>query len=322
MALIIPLAVVALVLMMRIGIIWIAIALSPLIALLTAFKSNDNKSLMDSLIGDIKFLEYFKISNLIGIIMSPAVVCFAISMSTVLVRIIQKLTTIDIDTNKTRILWWLIKLDIAWFWVGLGQLIVAIMWIAVTWFLVRAAVWASKLWQTEFMQTIKKDITKWLWSIPIVPIVWKDGAWHFVGVNAIKNVYEDRKDRLERSIISNDTTAIEEMWNPEKAEKDAAKRRGEYENKVISWYVNTLIASWASNIEKDWLSEEFDVDVWWENVKMTFNNLSNEQKDKIIASINQISDENIRRSLGKAGDITVWTTKYTFNSEKSQYENK
>ena len=104
MALIIPLAIVALVLMMRIGIIWIAIALSPLIALLSAFKSKDDKSLMDSLTGDIKFLEYFKIENLIRIIMSPAVICFAISLSAVLVRVIQRLTTIDINTNKTRIL--------------------------------------------------------------------------------------------------------------------------------------------------------------------------------------------------------------------------
>lgn len=173
------------------------------------------------------------------------------------------------------------------------------------------------------MQTIKKDITKSLWNIPIVPIVWKDGVWQLVGVNTIKNVYDDRKTKIERDIYSRDTSAIEEMWNPEAAASEAAKNKAAYESSIISWYVNSLIAGWASSIEWSWSNKEFDVEAWWETVKVKFNNLTNEQKDKIIADINQISDENMRRSLGKAEkEINVGTSKYTFNDENLQYENK
>ena len=52
--------------------------------MLTAFDLFNSKWL-----GKIKFLEYFKVDNLISIIFSPAIICFAVSLATVLVTIIQ-----------------------------------------------------------------------------------------------------------------------------------------------------------------------------------------------------------------------------------------
>ena len=86
LAIAIPLIVVSIVFMMRIGIIWLAIAFSPFIVLFTAFdlfKANSIKK--------IKLLEYLDLENLIPIIFSPAIICFAISISTVLFIIITNM---------------------------------------------------------------------------------------------------------------------------------------------------------------------------------------------------------------------------------------
>jgi len=59
LAIIIPLAVAAIVFMMRIGIIWMAVVLSPMIALFTAF------GLFEKIKSISKHIEYFEIKNLI-----------------------------------------------------------------------------------------------------------------------------------------------------------------------------------------------------------------------------------------------------------------
>ncbi len=91
LAIALPLMAMCVVFLIRIAILWMAIVLAPFIVLLTAFDlwgSNTLKSM--------KVLEYFDPKNLLWIIFSPAVMCFAISMSTVLVRVIDTLNTTDI----------------------------------------------------------------------------------------------------------------------------------------------------------------------------------------------------------------------------------
>ena len=88
----IPLIVVAIVFLMRIWILWVAISLSPVIVLLTAFDLFKSKRIEKS-----DFLKYFKVDNLIPIILSPAVICFAVSLSTVFVTIIKDM---NIDIRK------------------------------------------------------------------------------------------------------------------------------------------------------------------------------------------------------------------------------
>jgi hypothetical protein len=75
-----------------------AIILSPIIILLKAFKLEDKLFKKDSILGNLT------VSNLVGIILSPAVVCFAVSISTVLVRIISTVNAERIMENETPIL--------------------------------------------------------------------------------------------------------------------------------------------------------------------------------------------------------------------------
>ena len=147
-----------------------AVALSPFIALWAAF----SKEIWEKIF-KWKFLECFKLKNLIPIIFSPAIICFAISISTVLVTIISELNFSGITTVKSEILWWLIELDIWGLSIWIWKFIISVFWIAITWFLVWAAVKSSKLWQ--LVGWLEKLAAQALWSIPIVPIVSKWEDW-------------------------------------------------------------------------------------------------------------------------------------------------
>ena len=80
LAISIPLVVVAVIFMMRVGVLWLAIVLSPFIVLATAFKE-----IWDKIFKSSKILENLKLENLVPIIFSPAIICFAVSMSTVMI---------------------------------------------------------------------------------------------------------------------------------------------------------------------------------------------------------------------------------------------
>jgi hypothetical protein len=73
-----------------------AIPLSPIIALLKAF---DLESKIKS-----EFLEKFKIENLLPIIFFPAIICFAISLSAVLIKVIISLNWDVVESKELPIL--------------------------------------------------------------------------------------------------------------------------------------------------------------------------------------------------------------------------
>ena len=102
----IPLIAMAVVFMIRICVLRLAISLSPIIILLKVFEFEKiyEKS-------KVSFLKYFQVKNLIGIIFSPAIVCFDISMSTVLVRLINSLPPLQV-IEKTPILGCLVELNL------------------------------------------------------------------------------------------------------------------------------------------------------------------------------------------------------------------
>jgi hypothetical protein len=52
----------------------------------------------------VEILKYLSVKNLIGIIFSPAIICFAVSISTVLVRIIGTVNVQDVITDDIDIL--------------------------------------------------------------------------------------------------------------------------------------------------------------------------------------------------------------------------
>lgn len=321
LAILIPLAAAAVVFMMRIGIIWMAVVLSPFIALFSAFKELWEKVFK-------WFLDYFSLKNLIPIIFAPAVICFAISMSTVLVTIIEKINTQHIDTNEEWILWWLIKLDIAWLSIWVWKLIIAVIWVAITRFLVRAAVQWTKLWKSGLVKYMKDWGEAKLWSAQIVPIPTQEGTrlisankafwlWQNKNNSLLRDIkdsifkeYRDVDDKVVNRLIGN-------WWKSGEKWGDAAQD-------LYSRYNNHLFND-PTAINGDWTTHEFDI---WNNQKIKFQDLSVNYQKQIIEDINGIWDANTRKryGTGASSTVTVGTgadkTVYEFDPNESKYQVK
>lgn len=306
----IPLIAVAVVFMMRVGVLWMAIALLPFIILLKAFK------LEDKVIKDDTILKYLKINNLIPIIFAPAIICMAISISTVLVVIISKMNVEGIDVAKTEILWWLIVLDVWWLSIGLGRLIISVLWIAITWFLVWAAIEATQLWKSNIIQWMKKLATSALWSVPIVPIPSKDKNWvDFIWASAafglwnkewiLSKITGNIKDKLEAS----DQQAVDNWL------KGWSKVSEEASNQRATSYWDKLVSLSAADLGNDWRVKEIEIWEWENKQKITFNSLSDWQKKDVIDKINKISDKNLLAAFGKVWKIEIgnWNNKEVYN---------
>lgn len=324
-AIAIPLIATAAVFAMRIGVIWMAIVLSPIIVLLTAFKSSGNESLMDKLIKSVKLLRHLKVENLIWIIFSPAVICFAVSMSTVLVRVIDKINFEDIRTNSTEILWWLIHLHLQGMSIWLWKLIIAIIWIAITWFIVWAAVQASSLWKWEVVKSIKDLATGAIGNAWVIPIPGKDWV-SFAGYNSMKNALNKEKTNVLNTFRWWDNKAIHELLHPEdaaekaegireniqKTENIAKEKFNQYNNKLISLPV----------INDNWTEEDIEININWTTETMKFSNLTKPQQEEVIKSINAITDETKRSAFWQKQELTLRdnTTKYRFDPVEKQYK--
>ncbi len=287
LAIAIPLAVALLVLLMRVAIIWMAIVLSPMIVLLSAFGFLDGKWKSNDIWG------YFNLESLISIIFSPVVICFAISMSTVLVRLIDKMNFKEEVFKNSFEVMWIIHMDLGWFSVWLSKLIVWVMWVAISWFLVWMAVESSKLWKTGFIQSIKNLATSSLWAVPIVPVIWKDWTQQLASVNSAKRVVENKYREVVTEFNNGETKALSELFDGETAQEEAAKKAAtakesaEKENNVQN-FVNWLNSQ--TIINSNWMD---GIDVNWKTMK--FNSFDWSQKKKIIEQINGLSEDVIKR---------------------------
>ena len=313
----IPLIVVAVVFLMRIWILWVAISLSPFIVLLTAFDLFNSKW-----VGKIKFLEYFKVENLIPIVFSPAVVCFAVSLATVLVTIIQDMNVeFDKILWSTTILWWLVEVSFAWFPMKIAEFINLLLWVAITWFILWTAVEASKLWEAKFIQSLKNLANTALWSMPIIPVPWKDGETKYIGAATafglngqdwmISKIWQQIKSKYD----TEDNKALQELINPETAKEKAqtnakSNRLNEYMNGLDNAKID---AQWKSNYKIE------TTDVLGSGAT-NFNTLDDAQKEKVIEKINSMSLEQ-REKFGEATpSITISDKTRTF--EKTDKEGK
>ena len=321
LAIAIPLIAVAIVFMMRIWIIWIAVAIAPFIILLTAFKLDKD------VFGKSKgFLQYFDVKNLIVIIFAPAIICFAISISTILVTIISGLNVEGIITEPSEILWWLIRINIWWLAVPIWKLIISVFWIAITWFLVWAAIETSKLWQSDIIKSLKWLATSALWSMPIVPVIWSAdwkltttmvwtstafGDWWIISkmMNAQINEYQ-----------KNDSDVIQSIINPDEAKKnkESFDKDNSYKEKI-----KTL-----TNIPTNWTTQEIPIKSKDGNsTEMhTFTNVDNTRKKEIIQVINELPDQNKLAFWNSQKTIKFndWKKEvtYEFNSTNKKYEEK
>ena len=309
----IPLLAMLLVFIMRIGIIWMAIILSPAIVLLTAFKVG-NKSMMEELSGTIKILKYFDIKNLALIIFSPAIVCFAVSISTVLVRIINTVNAERIMTEKTSILWWLIELNLGWLRVDLWKLICSVIWVAISWFLIWSAIRASELWKSDLISW--KDWHGWLkgvaestlWSIPIVPVPTKGGGVDFVWTRTAfgwpwqQSIFSKWSDKLSNEFYKQDSAAVDALFNSgDQSARQAAVNQ-------LSAYTEKLV---GSNIDANWATTAFSI---WENnnTPKTFRDFNGSEQEKIIEEINKMGKDKLGW-IPDGHEVTLdWNTKYKF----------
>ena len=301
----IPLIVMVIVFMMRIWILWMAIALSPLIILLKSF-GFDKSDFMKKWI-----LKHLNIENLIPIIFSPAVVCFAISVSTVLVRIINAMNWDNIETSKLSILWWAITLNIAGMWVNMWKLICSVIWIAITWFLVWAAVESSSLWKTKIVESAKNLATTTLWSVPIVPVPWKDWV-SWVWVDAAKRLPSEVTQQIKNTYGNESNETINDIIDPSRVEW---RRADAYKRNIINF---------TPTMWEDWTNKAIPIGPNGSNGSQTFNALPDDKKDAIIQAINGISDKDKRKAFGEsAKEIKVWSVIYEFKEgDVYKYEKK
>ena len=295
LAIAIPLIAMMIVFLLRIGVLWMAIVLSPIIVLLKAFdfeKDVEKK---------IDLWKYITVENLIPIIFSPVVICFAISMSTVLVRIISAMNRTNVDTWKQDILWWIISLDIAWLWVDIWKLVCSVICIAITWFLVWAAVKSSKLWESGLITWIEKFTNTALWSVPIVPIptkdwltfVWKDAAFWWNGQHWI---FSEISNGMQSEYSKKSSSVAEDLLHPEKAlerQADAYKTELTSHAPTGDWTQMPVTIS-GTNGNK---------------VEVKFANIYKSKKEEIIKAINDIDDDSLRDKFWNSAPEVVFEDK-------------
>jgi len=276
LAISIPLIAALLVFIMRIWIIWMAVVLSPMIALFTAFGFSDK-------FADGKFLSYFKITNLIKIIFAPAIICFAISMSTVLIRIIEKVSFDDVFTQSIPF-GWVIQMNIAWFSVWLWKLITWVIWIAISWFLVwLAVVESSELWKK--VSGLKDLATSALWSVKFIPVMGKNGQWQLASVNGLKSVYENKIQKVKDKFSEWDSKALNELFDRSSEKEKASENNKQYK-------LQTFL---------DWLKESQTLTADWEK---WFNEFDESQQKSIIQKINW--DKSLAEKIWKVTqEITI-----------------
>lgn len=311
----IPLIVMVLVLFIRIFLLRLAIALSPVIVLLKAFG-------FDEKVFKEWFLKHLQILNLISVIFAPVMVCFAVSLSTVLVRKISELNTTHIASAPTEILWWVITLNIWGFWVGLWKLLVSVICIALTWVLMRWAIESTSIWWEKWVGSLKKMATDSLWSIPVVPVIGKDKDGNlqtkFVGSRAAFGeggewwVISWIWNRLKEESRSKDTEAINSLFNKSDEENESSEKRYEaYSSSVLKW--TEVPTNWTDHVVK--IGENNDL-----NYK--FSDLSSEYQIGLIDQINKLTDTTARKKFGDSQRIVdvpeKWT--YQFDDATSTYK--
>lgn len=310
----IPLIVVGIIFMVRIGILWVAIIISPFIAILTAFEDDIGKFVFDK----EKSLKYFKLTTLLWIIFSPAVICLAISLSTVFVTIIA-----NIDLSKElwsdQLLWWLIRIDLWGVAEGVWRFIKAIIWAAITWYILWAAIQSSKLWEMKFVDSLKKLAETSIWTIPVIPVPTKDGWVQLIwantafGLNGNPGMISEMANQITREFKGQEAKGIDALFGNWKSEEDAAKDRLKTYTERITWMIP----------QGDWTTQTITIwEKWSKKEDMTFGSLNdNSDKESVIKAINDIPDATKRKAFGDTKlEVNIWENSYIFRKNAKDKE--
>ena len=307
----IPLIAMVIVLIGRIWVLWMAIPLSPAIALIKSF---DLESKIVKKEDD--FLAKFKVENLLPVIFFPVVICFAISLSAVLIKIIIHLNWEVIETKELPILSWVIKLNIASFGVAIGKTICSIMCVAVTWFLAWAAIKTTILWKSKVV-TWLADITRnAIWSLPIIPIPTKEGT-RAVGIDAAfwlnghEWIAKTLSNKVKTTFSDQDNDAIKQLLGEVDPWEQEARQLKAYVEKV------------GSNPSTERRKSGVTIGNWVSTKTFNFNSMTAEQTKQVVEEMNKLWDE-VKDKLWKNGEewITIEgkDTKYTYNTTTHNFE--
>ena len=222
-------------------------------------------------------------------------------------------------------MWWFISLDIWWLWIGVWKLIVSVLWIAITRFLVWAAVEITELWQSGIVQWMKKLARDTIWSAPIIPIptpngwtsVWIDKAF---GLNGKTSAISDISEQFKKKYSNADNDALQSWLDPEWTAKRATENAS---NLKVTSYWDKLVSS--TDLGKNWTTKEIEIGEWDNKQTVTFNSLDVSQKKEVIEKINNIAEKDKRIAFRDSQSIITFNdwekdVTYEFDNNTNKYK--
>lgn len=188
-----PLVALAIVLLGRVAILWVAIAASPLLILKEVF-FKDAKGVPESI------TKYFSIWSLIKLIFAPVFVVFALSIGLIFMSTIQRENMLSMQDNgdgkmnavmedagfkkinsRSFSVMWLFEIEYdgelidkwldSFSWMLLNFFAIGILWFLVFW-AIKSNALGDKIWSS--LEGIGKGI---MWNLPVVPIPGKGMVW-------------------------------------------------------------------------------------------------------------------------------------------------
>lgn len=242
--LLLPLVALVIVLVARIGVLWIAIATSPFIVLINVFKDMFPKDLLP---------EWLSLSELIKLLIAPVLIAFAVSLSLVFMQtlkwtlgsevhfddahisnwelaeqkdIIKEISGFNVDGSGNLEILDFVKIQIDNGLLNLSWIITMLFGLGITWFLLFWAIKQTKLWKS-IGGSLQKFWERTLSSLPVIPI-WKKGISFGALTQAPGRIWNDIASSLEREANDN----LNALFDPKKAEEKAnAEAKAEDEKK-------------------------------------------------------------------------------------------
>jgi len=284
LALLIPLTLLSIALVIRVGYIWMFIALSPIIALKIAFEDNDTMKWIRWSIPIIKE----KLSDVLRIIFAPVIITFAVSfclvfMTALITSInnqpwnstsqclgdnISVFESMNIKTstpadgqNKTYQIAGIAELQQSAFGSDItgpqrdifGWVLINLFGVAIVWLLLMTTIDSVFKWTPIGDLNLGTKALKMMSQIPIIPIPMKGGWWTSVWAWTLASVAEQQLNNVSREITAKQEKALMGIDEDNTKSKDISNSdtNTTTTNSIVStigetntWTVATAVAVW------------------------------------------------------------------------------